>query len=92
MEISQDYIFSEIIQKKDWLRSQNLHKLKLKEIESSNTKRIDNTVPNSFKPSFRKIKAKEFYRREKLIDIDRGNEKLLTRLIDISTGKNVISS
>ena len=92
MEISQDYIFSEIIQKKDWLRSQNLHKLKLKEIESSNTKRIDNTVPNSFKPSFRKIKAKEFYRREKLIDIDRGNEKLLTRLIDISTGKNVICS
>lgn len=89
MEIAHDCIFREIVQKKGWERSQNLHKLKLKEIELSNNKRIDNTVPNSFKPSFHKDKAKEFYRREKLIDIERSNEKLLNRLIDISTGKNV---
>jgi hypothetical protein len=92
MEISQDYIFREIVQVKDWERSQNRHKLKLREIEMGCTKRIDNTLPDSFKPSFHKLKAKEFYRKEKLLDIDKGNEKLLSRLIDISSGKSVRTS
>ena len=85
------YIDSNVTAKRDWKVGQKRHQFNLQLIETSLPPRLDNQRPQYFTPAFRKTRAKEFHRFgkryvEQVAHILRENQKLLTKLVEISTG------
>lgn len=66
----------------------NLHKQKIKEIQySKKPKNKDNSLDHI---NMSKLRTHEFAMSEKEAAIRRGNEKLLDKLVEISSGKHVL--
>ena len=92
-----NYIDSNVIVKREWEVEQQHHQLNLQLIETSLPPRLDNHRPQYFTHAFRKTRAKEFYQfgtlySEHISHVLRENQKLLSRLVEISTGKRSVST
>lgn len=92
-----NYIDSNVIVKREWEVEQLHHQLNLQLIESSLPPRLDNRRPQYFNHAFRKTRAKEFHQfgsvhSEHISHVLRENQKLLTRLVEISASKPKVAT
>ncbi len=91
IKLAMDYVDCNKAALKNWERSQMNHKRSLQVIKLQPAL-VDNRPPATFNAVYYKAEAKRFYQAEREKAIRTENQKLMTKLIEISGGKGRFSA